>query len=289
MKKLNAIKVAAFFLFAAAFFSCKSTPDIAPVDPFELLDGDAAVYLTIPVQAHQNFVVSAIQNLAGAAENDARKIAERLDTAYVSVGVNGEPQLSASGKIPTSFVGMALNEKKGWKASVIAQQTVYTHQQTLYQLCMPSSSNAFLAHDIEPMVHRFNKVAYSDSSISEQLFSQTLSDSVYNLLHENVSEDIVMYSSVPSVFIKSMLGKTDVKTPIESFVAVLSQYRGVEDQFNVRLTITMSDARTVKATTALLKTALFGVPAKISQTGQRQITISDLPVSKSRLLSMLKR
>lgn len=289
MKKLNLTRLAAAVLVAAGLFtSCKSTPDIAPVDPFELLDGDAALYLSVPVQANQDFVVSAIQKISGAAETDAQKIAGRLDTAFVAIGVNGEVQLSASGKIPQSFLGMALNEKKGWKGGVIEQQTVYTHQQSHYQLCLPSSSNAFLSNNIEPMVKRFNKIAYSDMTISEKLLSETLTQAELSIIHENQTPDIIMYSPVPQVFMRSMLGAGDVKTPVASFVAVLSQYRGVTDQFNVKFILNMSDSRTVKATTALLKTALFGVPAKVAQTGQKQITITDLPVSKARLLSIIR-
>ena len=289
LKRLNLTRLAAAFLLAAGLFtSCKSTPDLAPVDPFELLDGDAALYLSLPVQAHQDFVLSAIQKVSGSSEADAQKIAERLDTAYIALGINGNLQLSCSGKIPQNFVGMALNEKKGWKPGVIAQQTIYTHQESLYQLCLPSSSNAFLSNNIEPMVLRFNKIAYSDQSISEKLLSESMNEGLYRLLHDNNTSDIVMYSPLPQAFMKSMLGSAGINLPIESFFAVLSQYRGVKEQFNVKLIINMSDPRTVKATTALLKTALFGVPAKISQTGQKQITITDLPVSKARLLGIIR-
>ena len=288
LKRLNAIRFAAFSLFAAAFLSCKSTPDIAPVDPFELLDGDAAVYLSVPVQSNRDFIISAMKKATGVTENDADKIVDRLDMAYISVGVNGEIQFSASGKIPQSFVGLALNEKHGWKTGLVEQQVVFTHLQTLYQLCLPSSSNAFLSHDISPMVRRFNKLAFSDSSVNERLSSSSLPEGVYKLLHENVGPDIVMYSPAPQIFLRALLGSADVKMPVESFVAILSQYRGLTEQFNVSLHINMSDARTVKATTALLKAAMFGVPAKISQTGQKQITITDLPLSKARLLSLIR-
>ena len=289
MKKLKFMKLAFISLVGASLlFSCKSTPDLAPVDPFELLDGGAALYLSVPVQSNQDFVVSAIQKVSDAAESDAKKIAERLDTAYIAVGTNGELQLSATGKIPQSFLGMAFNEKKGWKTEALEKQVVYTHQQSLYELCLPSSSNAFISHNIEPMVKRFNKIAYSDQTVSEKLLSESLSQSEYAIIHDNNSPDIIMYSPVPQVFMRSMLGSGDVKTPVESFVAVLSQYRGVTDQFNVKFILNMSDPRTVKATVALLKTALFGVPAKVAQTGQKQITITDLPVSKARLLSMIR-
>ena len=288
---------AALLAFSASFFSCKSTPDLAPVDAFELLDGDAALYLTIPVQANQEFVTLAVQKVSGASESDSKKIAERLDMAYVAIGTNGEMQLSVSGKIPTTMASFALTEKKGWKASALEQQVCYTHSHTLYQLCLPSSSNAFLSHNIEPMIKRYNKIAYSSlpenekaenlSDSSSQLLSETLDEKSYAFLHSQISSDIILYSPLPRAFLSSFLG-TEVSTPIESVSAILSQDRGVLEEFNVRLTLTMNDARTVKAATAILKTALFGVPAKVAQTGEKQITITDLPVSRKHLLSLIR-
>ena len=204
MKKHNSFKAikfavgAALLAFSASFFSCKSTPDLAPVDAFELLDGDAALYLTIPVQANQEFVTLAVQKVSGASESDSKKIAERLDMAYVAIGTNGEMQLSVSGKIPTTMASFALTEKKGWKASALEQQVCYTHSHTLYQLCLPSSSNAFLSHNIEPMIKRYNKIAYS--SLPENEKAENLSDSSSQLLSETLDEKSY-------AFINSVLGK----------------------------------------------------------------------------------
>ena len=259
MKKHNSFKAikfavgAALLALSANFFSCKSTPDLAPVDAFELLDGDAALYLTLPVQANADFVTSAIQKVAKVAQSDASKITERLDLAYVAVGQGGDLQLSASGNIPQSFLGLALNEKNGWKTSVIESQMAYTHTQTGYTLCLPSSSNAFLSQKIEPMTKRFNKIAYadfsdeilaknkklnSDSILSSKnsdvkILSETLSEKNYKFLHENLKDEIMLYSPNPRAFIKNMLGALDVNTSISSVYATLSQYRGVKEQFNV--------------------------------------------------------
>ena len=301
MKKLKLMRLALITLVGASLlFSCKSTPDIEPVDPFELLDSDAALYLSVPVQANREFVSAAIQKVAKLSESDAEKISDRLDTAFVAIGTSGEIQLSASGTIPTAFVGLALNEKNGWKGSLISNQTCYTHQQTLYQLCLPSSTNAFLSHYIEPMVNRFNRLAYVDfnqQKLSEEekktqpsgelLLSQELGERVYQFLHDNKTSDIMMYAPVPKAFVRAFLG-TEVNTPVDSLYAVLSQYRGVKEQFNVRLIINLTDPRVAKATCALLKTALFGVPAKVVQSGQKQITITDLPVTQKRILSLIR-
>ena len=235
MKRHNPVKLAFIFLVGASlFFSCKSTPDIAPVDPIELLDGNAALYITIPVQANQEFVSLAIQKLSGATESDAQKITDRLDTAFVSVSPFSEVQLSASGKIPQTFVGVALNEKKGWIPEIISQQTIYTHKHSQYQLCLPSSSNAFLSRSIEPMVNRFNKIAYSESENPETLLSETFDHKAYSFLHDVKSSDILIYAPSPKSFVKTFLG-IDVNTPISSVYARLSQYRGVKEQFNVFL------------------------------------------------------
>ena len=286
LKRLKLIKLAFISLVGASLlFSCKSTPDMAQVDPIELLDGDAALYITIPVQANQEFFSLAVQKISAVTEGDAKKITERLDTAFVSVSPFGDVQLSASGKIPQTFIGMALNEKKGWLPELVLQQTIYTHMQTKYQLCLPSSSNAFLSRNIRPMVSRFNKIAYSEVENQEKLLSESLDDRACSFLHEVKSSDILIFAPSPKNFIKTFIG-ADVNTPVSSVYARLSQYRGVKDQFNVFLVLNLSDPRTTKACTALLKTLLFGVPAKIQQTGAQQITIADLPLSQNRILSM---
>ena len=315
MKKHNSFKAikfavgAALLALSASFFSCKSTPDLALVDAFELLDGDAALYLTIPVQANQEFVTLAVQKVSGASESDSKKIAERLDMAYVAIGTNGEMQLSVSGKIPTTMASFALTEKKGWKASALEQQVCYTHSHTLYQLCLPSSSNAFLSHNIEPMIKRYNKIAYagfsdeilaknkkldSDSILSSKnsdvkILSENLKELDYKFLHENLKSDIMLYSPNPRIFIRNFLGAVDVNTSISSIYANIRPYKEVKGyDYNVRLVLNLSDARTVKATEALLKVGLFGMAAKISQTGQSQITIVDLLLTKNQILSLIK-
>ena len=302
MKKLNFLRLALITLVGAGLlFSCKSTPDLEPVNAFDLLDSDAALYLSVPVQANSEFVTEAVKKLAGASEKDAQKIVERLDMAYLAIGLNGEIQLSVTGKIPQSFLGMALNEKKGWKSSALDGHVIYTHQSSLYQLSLPSASNAFLSHNIEPMVKRYNRLSYlgraeevvteeSSEVSNESLASDVLGNGVYQFLQGDGAQgaSITMYSPLPQSFLKSFLGATDVKTPVKNVSAVLSPYRDGNSLFAVKLTLNLSDARTVKATCALLKVALFGIAAKIAQTGETQITITDLPISRARILSLIR-
>lgn len=290
-------------MIAASFFSCKSAPELNSVDPFDLLDTDSALYLTVPVQPNKDFVVSAIQKVAKTAESDAEKIAERLDTAYISISPKGKMQLSANGNIPQTFVGFALSEKNGWESGVVEQQTIYTHRQTQYHLCMPTSSNAFLSNDIVPMVKKFNQIAYAgfDSTgkktaenqeksnlSSEKLVSETLNETAFKFLHENVATDIMLYSPNPAAFLRNFLGGVNVGTPVTSIYARFSKYQKSNDEFNVTLILNLSDPRTVKAAAAAMKLAFFPIAVKISQTAQSQITIADLPVSQKKLLSMLR-
>lgn len=298
MRRLSFLRFPLISLFAAAFlFSCKSGPELPSVDPFELLDGDAAIYLTIPVKPNQEFVKEAVKRLSDASESDAERIAGRLDMLYVAVGMSGEIQLSMSGKIPTTFLSMALSEKKGWRAAVMENQLYYTHSQSLYQLCAPTSSVVFLSRDIGPMIRRYNKLAYSEPPLSEpvpdgdssiKLVSELLDEKSYDFLHESVTSDIVLYAPFPKALMRSFLGGDVTSSPVESVSAVLSQDRGVLEEFNVRLILTMGDSRTVRAATVLIKAAMFGIPAKVAQTGERQITITDLPVSRDRLLSLIR-
>ena len=117
-----------------------------------------------------------------------------------------------------------------------------------------------------------------------ELVSNTMVESAYKLLHDDLATDMVIYAPLPRAFLRSFIG-SDIKTPVDSIVALLSRKDLNSKQYNVKLIITMSDHRTVKATCALLKTLLFPIPAKIQQTGQSQITVTDLPVAQSKILS----
>ena len=284
------------------FFSCKSTPDLAPVDAFDLLSTDAALYMTVPVQANQEFAASAIQKVAKVAESDAKKIIERLDFAYISIDSKNELQLSAGGNIPTTLAGLALTEKNGWTAGAVENQAVYTQKQTAYQLCLPSSSNAFLSRDISPMAKKFNQIAYgggekksAENDLSatvsenrEKLLSETLDAYQFKFLHENLGADIMLYSPNPPVFLRNFLGGVEVGVPVSSLYAKLSKYEEYSGGFNVTLVLNLNDARTIKAVAASMKLAFFPIAVKIEQTGEKQLTITDLPVSQRQLLSMIK-
>ena len=104
-------------------------------------------------------------------------------------------------------------------------------------------------------------------------------------MHDIKSSDILVYSPYPKALVRSFIG-SEVNTPVSSIYAVFSQYRGVKEQFNVKLILNLSDPRTTKACAALIKTALFGVPASVFQTGPQQITIADLPLPQKQILSM---
>ena len=299
LKKLNCLRLAFIFLVGASlFFSCKSAPELNPVDPFELLSSGAALYLSVPVQSNSEFITMAIQKAAKITEADAQKITERLETVFIALSPDGELQLSAQGNIPTSFVGFVLKEKNGWKPEVLEQQTIYTHQQTLYQLCLPSSSNAFLSHNVEPMVKKYNDIAYAVFAESKpskveaynlNLLSSTLTEKTYRFLHENLSADIKLYSPKPQALIETFFGR-EIGVPVNSIFAELSQYRGVKEQFNVKLILNLADSRKLKAVTAMLKLAFFGsgIPAKIVQTAPSQITITDLPVTQEQIFSLIR-
>lgn len=186
---------------------------------------------------------------------------------------------------------LPLQKKKGWKTSVIDNQTVYENGLNSFQLCLPSSSNVFLSKNILPMINKFNDIAYAEiketGEKESESFSSLIDPAAYNFLHGNSSPDILIYSPEPNFLISSLIG-AELALPLVSLYGSLSQYRGVKDQFNVKLILNLTDPRTVRACTALLKTAMFGIPAKIEQTGLKQITISDLPLSQKSLLSFFR-
>ena len=294
MKKLKLMRLAVLILAAVGLFSCSTTPDFSPVEPLELLETNASLYLSVPVQANSDFVNKAISKIGRIAESDAAKISQRLKVAYISLRADGAFQLSASCDIPTAFLGLALTEKNGWVKSDSEGQPFYTHIQTSYQLCVPSNENLFLSKDIREPLHKFKILSRPELYVTDEknasvkFLSESMTEKAYAFLHENNSPDIKLYSPDSSYLIKSFFGPVGIKSSISSVYAILSQYRGVKDQFNASLILNFSDPRTVKATVGLLKIGLFGLPVRITVTGASQITITDFPVSTDKMLSFIR-
>lgn len=282
MLKHNFLRLAATVIAAAGLFftSCKSAPKENPVDPVELLDDNGGIYLQVPVQPNKDFVTAAIKKIAKCSENDAQKISERLENLYICVAANGTAQLAASGTFPSKLIGMVLSEKNGWNKNTYLDYVYYKNRSSNYQLSIPSNSVACVSQNSEVMLSRYEEIAKND------IHNVTMNEKVYNFLHGNNTSDIMVYSPLPKVFIRTFIG-ANVNAPVES---IDGQFKSLKDgkQFGLKIVLEMEDPRTVKAACAALKIALFPIPAKIVQTGTKQITVTDITLDYNDLLKFIR-
>ena len=61
------------------------------------------------------------------------------------------------------------------------------------------------------------------------------------------------------------------------------------DKYGVTLVLEMADSRTIKAAIRILQVALFGTPAKIEQSGSSQISITDLTLTWTEILTLISK
>lgn len=269
-----------FFLFALIFFGCKSAPLVNPVDPAELLSSGRAIYMTIPVQPNEEFVVRAVEKIAGCSEKDARKIAGRTEKIYISIGTLGEVELSASGDFPSNTIGLALTEKKGWTKKNYKDYQYFKGAKSSYQISLPSPKVALVAQNIEPMLEKYDDAANND------LHQVSMDEEIYAFLENDESGSIEVLAPVPKAFIKTFIG-ANVNAPVESIGGTFTNI-SAEREFGLKLSVNMNDARTVKAAVAALKIALFPIPAKVVQSGEKTISITDITLGYDDLLKFMK-
>ena len=105
---------------ALALSACKTTLSRARVEPFALMQEDAAVFFLLPVQAHFDTTLLIAQKLFPAAsQKDLRQAVSRVQTVYGALAsdTNSAPsrvQLVITGSFPRAALNAVFAPKNGW-------------------------------------------------------------------------------------------------------------------------------------------------------------------------------
>lgn len=289
----------AYCLFASLFFvssilSCKSTPKPEPVDVLNLIDGNAPFLIYIPSTANQKFVEYAMVRMAGMSEGDAKTIAGRSKNIAISTTAEGEFQIAIDGSYPKIGLNVALTEKKGWKETLSTHTAVplpyYSSEQFGIQVASPNSSLLFAAGNVGPILKRYEseqrRLILQAQEIEDTSDSEILSNEIYNFLKDNGDREIRFYSQNPSSFVKNFLGKV-VGLGLVTIRGSLVE-SNADKTFALKLDLTLSSPALAKASVKLLKVALFPIPAKIVQTGETSVQITDISLTYNQLLNLIK-
>ena len=303
MKKRNIFRALAAGVCAGAlFFGCKSPAvETIAVDPLALIDRDAALYLYIPVQSHLPLVTAALSQITGMAEKDAEKLASRTETIYLaeeSTRSRNVFQLAAKGSFPQTFAKLALTQNNGWLPATADGLSVpyayYKNTQSQLQVALPSAANALVSYGVEPQLALYDaEVTASAQNLAAgtpvAAIPAGFDKAAYEFLTTGNPDDIRFYERKADSFLQNILD-INLKLPLKSVCGVLDDEKSATT-YHAKLILEVNEANAtpakMKALVAGIKLALFGVPAKVTQTGASHITIVDLSLSKETLIKLI--
>ena len=286
----------AFALFV--FSACKSAPSAPDVDILDLVDSSSPLLIYFPVKSNEEFLKYAFSTIAALEESSAEKIVNRTD--YVVLAVPAEKknfQIAMRGTYPAIGIKSALSEKKGFLKNTCKETTFpysyYENQQNALQISSPDSNTICVSSTVSPLLvnyeNQVNKILdstqTSQDNKKEDAF-RSLDEKIYKYLTENESGEIRFYSTSPTSFISYFLGKV-TNLGLNSLMGTLSNSKK-ENTFALRLELELSNPATAKAVCAMLKLALFPVPAKIVQTTSSKIVITDISLTWNKLIKLIE-
>lgn len=285
------VLAAVVLFFSLLAFSCSSTPEAEKVDSLSLVDPSAPLVIYIPADKNKAFVEYALSQMAGLSEKSSSTVAERTDSIAVSTDSSGAFEIASSGSYPKIGINSAFSEKNGWKSSRSSQTdfpfSIYSSEKYDIQVSSPDTSLIAAGRYVSPMLRRYENEMRLAATGTESEYGSVLDSKIYDYLRGGNENEIRFYSSNPAGFISKFLGKT-VGLGLNSISGSLVQAEA-DNTFALSLEMELSDRAVAKAAVKILKLALFPVPAKVVQTGETDIRITDISLTYSQLLSLVRR
>lgn len=281
MLKFNFRKLAAAAFVAVAIFfqSCQTVKKGQVVEPIDLLNPDASLYVYVPVKSHPGFVKHTIRAITGAGDADAEKIVKRTDSLFIANSAVSGAEISAKGDFPSSLMKFALTEKKGWKQQSYDNFAYYEHTPSRLQFALPTSDLVCLSYKAESMLDRYKSKLFAEDLDSVSVVAPEIND----FLTAGNSDEIRFYSRVDGSLFQNFLDGSSLS--IKYITGKLVALPDTE-MFDLTLVLELSDVRTIKAACAMLRLALLGSPAKIVQSADTKITVTGLTLSWNDILKM---
>lgn len=292
---LSAVKILSFTALTLFLFSCKSAPQVEPVDPLNLIDATAPIIIYIPVTANRNFVEYAMVQMAGMSEKDAATIAGRTKNIAISTDSDGAFQAALEGSYPKIGINMALSEKKGWKSAYTTDTTLpvvfYSSDQFGIQVGNPDSLTLVAGQTASPLLKRYeneqHRLILASQGVEDSIEENPLNSKIYDFLKDNNNLEIRFYSQNPAAFLNKFLGKA-LSLGLTNLSGSLIESKA-DKTFALKLDLELTGSTISKAAVKMLKIALFPIPAKIVQTGENHVQITDISLTYNQLIKLIKR
>lgn len=278
-------------------FGCKSTPFVEnEVDPLDLIDSRSAFYIRIPKEVDSALIARMLQNnLQGLSENDARKVAERIDTVYLGLKKTRksvEFQIASRCSFPKIAVSSAFSKKNGWTSDKLVLNnaenreipyTVYSNSGIL--AAFPSENIALLGVNVPSMVERFHnisqKIEFSDDLLLGEDIKTWLS-------YEDGIRDgqIRFYASKPQSFLTTLIG-ANLNFKLVYVKGFLENDFSNENQYLAELEFEFREPRVVGAAQAMLEVAFGLTDSNVKKTSETHLVVSGIEINKRQLYKIL--
>lgn len=299
MNKNQILKLVNFFstilFFAFSLESCKTTQVSQNIEfhPLSLLSQDSSIYVNVPVANHLNLtseiLCAEIENLN---KDDAILLAKRINNLYVGLGTledRSHLEVSADVNIPQIAVKKVLSKKNGWKKSVLNLEKtnlesqnansfeVYSRDDNNFQVSFPQESILAFSQNLNPLLQK-----YADDY-------KFASNSCNNWINQK-SNDILFYITRPGQYLSNLIGIQARGIEYVYGNLIFSQNQKNQNaNYELKLCLHLTDKRAMSAFKNLLSLSFGMMGAKINQTGELDIELSQIEVSTRQIKDLFTR
>lgn len=287
----------AILFFAFSLESCKTTQiqeDIV-FHPLSLLSQDSSIYVNVPVLNHLELTSEILcAEIEGLKYDDAILLAKRINNLYVGLGTvedRSRIEVSADVNIPQIAVKKVLSKKNGWKKSVLNFEKtnpesqnknsfeVYSQNDNIFQVSFPQESILSFSQNLNPLLQK-----YAD----DYKFSQ---NSCNNWITQK-SDDILFYITRPGQYLRNLIGiqARGIEYVYGNLIYSPNQNQSAKTSpYELKLCLHLTDKRALSAFKNLLSISFGMMGAKIDQTSELDIEISQIEVSTKQIKDLFTR
>lgn len=267
------------------------------IDPITLFDGNASLYIRLPVLNNESIIRTFTTALIPRLHPDAiNMLIEYTDTIYIAVFIQQGLllrestyfQLAVQGRFPTVVLNAVLSEKNGWnQIEQTADGKRYSRKTTSFglELAIPNSNFIFLS----------NKDVFSMQKRYEQSQPRILDwPSTYNDAGEKInirlffdnSDFVTMYIPMAQSLLPILFG-IPLELAIEYAVGTIVPYDENTVMLNTQLH--MVDSRSTQLAMALFGLATLGVDFIVKEWPNNIIILNDIILDSTFLAGFINQ
>ncbi|MBQ9630650.1 MAG: hypothetical protein IJR49_03590 [Treponema sp.] len=269
------------------FFSCKSRPvDAKDVHPLDLLDSGAAFYVKLPTEVDPILLSRLIQNnVKGLGEQEANAIASRIECTYTSITRTRnttEMQASILANIPQKTISSVLKKNKDWQVSKFSapfnSYEYYSSSLSDTNLSFLSKKNAIIAKDIEPIINRFDTLAFSEGGRAE------LTGDIYDWLFDGENE-IRFYAPNPLSFLTILTG-ANLNLRLSYVKGSMISDKRFPEQYIMSIDFEFGQERFVRVGKSMIALAFGLTDSEMEQATATHISVRGIKIDKKQLYKL---